>query len=491
MVDYIADCFEETSALNNSSFDSEVNLLWEDYWLEKGEEIIWASWIEKYQNYINLEYVANWSTTLDVEGAQSNDNNQLPELLSTLAIMDHSARTTTEHEDDSKIHQSNIQHSGKDTPSLSQPSTDGKGEEPLCDADPASQQWQLLWNEHYEEQYSKSYSEFISKKQKLDNGDFEKTNSGMKDSAEADEESTYSMFNEHNAEMNDLGLPTSFGRRKNVKEKCQNTFCNDWSTSTGNSDRFNDPNQPVETRAKRKRTKKKRRQYELSAQLPEEIAGDKMLMKYWSKRFSLFSRFDLGIKLDKESWFSVTPEKIAAYTASRCKCDIIVDAFCGAGGNTIQFAKTCSKVIAIDIDPLKIDMAKHNASVYGVENKIEFIVGSFIDLADSLVADAVFLSPPWGGPEYLKNDVYDIEEFLLPVPASELMAISRRISPNICIYLPRNSNKTQLCVLAGRGNSVEVNQEFLGQKLIAISAYYGDLFKAKASGEEVESQIEE
>lgn len=44
-----------------------------------------------------------------------------------------------------------------------------------------------------------------------------------------------------------------------------------------------------------------------------------------------------------ESWFSVTPEKVAAYTAERCKCNLIVDAFCGAGGNTIQFAMTCSK----------------------------------------------------------------------------------------------------------------------------------------------------
>ena len=42
-----------------------------------------------------------------------------------------------------------------------------------------------------------------------------------------------------------------------------------------------------------------------------------------------------------ESWFSVTPEKIAYHQAERCQCDVIVDAFCGAGGNTIQFAFTC------------------------------------------------------------------------------------------------------------------------------------------------------
>lgn len=45
-----------------------------------------------------------------------------------------------------------------------------------------------------------------------------------------------------------------------------------------------------------------------------------------------------------EGWFSVTPEKIAEHIAGRVsqsfKCDIVVDAFCGVGGNTIQFALT-------------------------------------------------------------------------------------------------------------------------------------------------------
>jgi hypothetical protein len=51
-------------------------------------------------------------------------------------------------------------------------------------------------------------------------------------------------------------------------------------------------------------------------------------------------------------------------------------------------------VIAIDIDPSKIELARHNASVYGVADRIEFIVGDFIQLAPSLKADVVFLSPP-------------------------------------------------------------------------------------------------
>ncbi|KAK0068702.1 trimethylguanosine synthase [Biomphalaria pfeifferi] len=167
----------------------------------------------------------------------------------------------------------------------------------------------------------------------------------------------------------------------------------------------NTPERKAKKSKKRKNKKKKP-----SVALPEEIAQDEILRKYWYQRYRLFRKFDEGIKLDKESWFSVTPESIAAHIAERCQCDIIVDAFCGAGGNTIQFAFTCNKVIAIDIDQTKLDLAKHNAEVYGVADRIEFIHGDFQQLALSLKADIVFLSPPWGGPEYLNKEVYDLDQ---------------------------------------------------------------------------------
>lgn len=507
MLDSNADSCEETFALEETDCD----FRWEEYWLERGEQIIWSSWIEKYQNYISAEYIENLSPFSDSEEVKSSDSTQLPELMGNLDIMDgHSAKNETNVLDATvepvvnrnDVHESSPEHNKSDTVSsptneihfdatveatvirndLYQSDSEHNKSAAVSTPDPPAQntlenaesdtavnanhQWQHLWNEHYEEQYNKSYAEFVSNKRK---------NSDANMDAIADDGSEYSYYNEYYAQMNELGLPTAFGQKHTLKIPRQNASLDDLSISTGNSDKLEDSNQLEAKKSKKKRSKKKHRKS--SVELPEEIANDKTLMKYWSKRFSLFSLFDLGIKLDRESWFSVTPEKIAVYTASRCECDVIVDAFCGAGGNTIQFAKTCRKVIAIDIDPVKIEMAKHNASVYGVSDKIEFIVGNFIDLAETLIADVVFLSPPWGGPEYLKNDVYDIEDFLKPVPASELLALSRHISPNICIYLPRNSNKKQLSVLAGPGNSVEVNQEFLGPKLIAITAYYGQLFK--------------
>ena len=62
------------------------------------------------------------------------------------------------------------------------------------------------------------------------------------------------------------------------------------------------------------------------------------LRKYWFQRYRLWERYDEGegIRMDEESWYSVTPENIARHIAERCRCDLIVDGFCGVGGNSIQ-----------------------------------------------------------------------------------------------------------------------------------------------------------
>lgn len=71
-------------------------------------------------------------------------------------------------------------------------------------------------------------------------------------------------------------------------------------------------------------------------------------------------------------------------------------------------------VIAIDIDPVKIDLARNNAEVYGIADKIEFICGDFLLLASHLKADVVFLSPPWGGPDYATAETFDIRTMMSP-----------------------------------------------------------------------------
>ncbi|XP_042552059.1 trimethylguanosine synthase [Dipodomys spectabilis] len=239
----------------------------------------------------------------------------------------------------------------------------------------------------------------------------------------------------------------------------------------------------TDTEIKKKKKKKKNKNKKVNV-LPHEIASVPELAKYWAQRYRLFSRFDDGIKLDKEGWFSVTPEKIAEHIAGRVsqsfRCDIIVDAFCGVGGNTIQFALTGKRVIAIDIDPVKIDLARNNAEVYGIADKIEFICGDFLLLAPCLRADVVFLSPPWGGPDYATAETFDIRTMMSP-DGFEIFRLSQKITNNIVYFLPRNADIDQVASLAGPGGQVEIEQNFLNNKLKTITAYFGDLIRRPAS----------
>ena len=53
-----------------------------------------------------------------------------------------------------------------------------------------------------------------------------------------------------------------------------------------------------------------------------------------------------------EGWFSYTPEMIAQHIAERCRCDLVVDAFCGVGSNAIQFAFTCERGESFHLKPI-------------------------------------------------------------------------------------------------------------------------------------------
>jgi len=231
-----------------------------------------------------------------------------------------------------------------------------------------------------------------------------------------------------------------------------------------------------QTKRRQKKNKKSKPLVLDKNSIPEEFHNDPELLKYWLQRYRLFSKFDQGIVLDREGWFSVTPEKIARHIAKRCRCNVIVDAFCGVGGNTIQFAFTCEKVIAIDIDPKKIEMAKQNAKVYGVEDRIEFIQGDFLQLAPTLSADVVYLSPPWGGPAYGSIDIFDLEKNI-DLNGYRIFELAKKITPNLVYFLPRNVNIEQVISLMDEQTPMELEQNFLNNRLKTITAYFGDLAK--------------
>jgi len=144
---------------------------------------------------------------------------------------------------------------------------------------------------------------------------------------------------------------------------------------------------------------------------------DEVPDKYWSQRRRLFSRYDEGIMLDKEGWYSVTPEAIADHVAERmgrmltdraaaagakvdCTGDacegasergggaVVLDPFCGCGGNAVAFARRpaaeVSLVACVDSDVSKLRMAAHNAAIYGIDpDRIVFVEADALEVLEA------------------------------------------------------------------------------------------------------------
>ncbi|KAK4079267.1 hypothetical protein Trihar35433_372 [Trichoderma harzianum] len=204
------------------------------------------------------------------------------------------------------------------------------------------------------------------------------------------------------------------------------------------------------------------------------------IQKYFSQRYSIFSYYDSGVHMTDDAWFGVTPEPVANQIAYELSEDhynpektILIDAFGGAGGNTIAFAlsERWSRIIAIERDPATLACAQHNAEVYGVEpGSVTWILGDSFEYLDQLVnspeklhpdlrvdlqTTMVFASPPWGGPGYRTDEIFDLST-MQPYSLNQLHEAYKKMDH--VLFLPRTSDIRQIAKLAPEGEKLEVIQ---------------------------------
>ncbi|KTD46627.1 23S rRNA (uracil-C(5))-methyltransferase RlmCD [Legionella rubrilucens] len=136
------------------------------------------------------------------------------------------------------------------------------------------------------------------------------------------------------------------------------------------------------------------------------------LQVYWERRYDFFHRFDEGIQFDAEGLHTVMPEQAALAQAQLFHgADCVLDGFCGVGGAAIALARLGKKVIAVELDAHRLNMARHNARIYGVDEAITFVHGDFFEVARQYSADALLVDPPWGWPRYRPVDRFLLEHF--------------------------------------------------------------------------------
>lgn len=128
-----------------------------------------------------------------------------------------------------------------------------------------------------------------------------------------------------------------------------------------------------------------------------------------------------GTRLDEEGRYSLTPEALALAVGRRAAPRTVVDAGCGAGGNSIGFARAGCRVIAIEQDAGRLADARHNARIYGVDAAITFIHGRTAECLPRVKGDLLFVDPPWG-PEWSRSyttltDLPELEALVAAPPA--------------------------------------------------------------------------
>ncbi len=130
-----------------------------------------------------------------------------------------------------------------------------------------------------------------------------------------------------------------------------------------------------------------------------------------------------GARLDEEGRRSLTPEALALELGRRARGRRVVDACAGAGGNAIGFARAGCAVTAIELDAERLAHARHNARLYGVEQRIRFVHADAREALAAVDAELLFIDPPWGA-QYDKARVVVDELPLL----SELLAHAPRFA---------------------------------------------------------------
>jgi trimethylguanosine synthase len=74
----------------------------------------------------------------------------------------------------------------------------------------------------------------------------------------------------------------------------------------------------------------------------------------------------------------------------------------------------------------------------------------------------------------LQTKQADISEFPLDGFQIYLYCLHKLNCQNIIYFLPRNCNIDQILYMAGPGGFCELEQNFLGYKLVALTAYFGN-----------------
>jgi predicted RNA methylase len=167
------------------------------------------------------------------------------------------------------------------------------------------------------------------------------------------------------------------------------------------------------------------------------------------------------LKLDTEALFSTTDQ----LTADKITRDIlrfipktarITDATACIGGSAFSFLQNFAYVLAIEYDKTRFQYLEHNIHQLlktipaTIQNSIECRQGDALTECIKQYQDAIFIDPPWGGPEYKTQP--SVELYLSHVPLTDVCKQFHKYTKYIILKVPTNFDEKTF---------IETTQEFM------------------------------
>lgn len=129
--------------------------------------------------------------------------------------------------------------------------------------------------------------------------------------------------------------------------------------------------------------------------------------------------FEQKLYSDDDGLRFATPWPVAAYRARKLKCSSLADISCGIGGQTVYFARECEVVYAIEINSAKLELARKNCKLFGIDN-VEFICGDALseNVIEQIPAVDVIFSDPARPAAEEQRDIFNLTPHIPEVLAA-------------------------------------------------------------------------
>lgn len=153
-----------------------------------------------------------------------------------------------------------------------------------------------------------------------------------------------------------------------------------------------------------------------------------------------------NLSYDSEGLWSITHPKDAnnishqIYNIIKDEQAKIVDLTAGCGGNLISFCKYFKNITAVELDINRFEILQNNVNCYQFGDiNLNLINGSCLDyLKNNSDKDNIyFIDPPWGGPNYKKNN--NLELFLSNTSLPEIISMIAK-NKLVVLKVPYNYN---------------------------------------------------